>query len=123
MKARAAAALGDGPATPEVVAALSRLLTDDTAAVNNGNANPAQTVLGAAWATVIEVGRNQVAVVGATMNSLGNLAAMLTPLIVAYSVEWLGSWNVPLYLMGGLFLVGAACWAIVDPGRPVLDKS
>lgn len=79
--------------------------------------------LGAAWATVIEVGRNHVGVVGATMNSLGNLAAMLTPLIVAYSVEWLGSWNLPLYLMGGLFLVGAACWAFVDPGRPVFDKS
>ena len=79
--------------------------------------------LGAAWATVIEVGRNQVGVVGATMNSLGNLAAMLNPLIVAYSVEWFGSWNVPLYLMGSLFLVGAACWAVVDPGRPVFDES
>ena len=64
--------------------------------------------LGAAWATVIEVGRNQVGVVGATMNSVGNLAAMLNPLIVAYSVQWFGSWNVPLYLMGILFLVGAA---------------
>ncbi len=79
--------------------------------------------LGAAWATVIEVGRNQVGVVGATMNSLGNLAAMLNPLIVAYSVEWFGSWNVPLYLMGVLFLVGAACWAVVDPGRPVFGES
>jgi ACS family glucarate transporter-like MFS transporter len=78
--------------------------------------------LGAAWATVIEVGRNHVGVVGATMNSLGNLAAMLTPLIVAYSVQWLGSWDVPLYLMGGLFLVGAACWAVVDPGRPVFEE-
>jgi ACS family glucarate transporter-like MFS transporter len=79
--------------------------------------------LGAAWATVIEVGRNQVGVVGATMNSLGNLAAMLNPLIVAYSVEWFGSWNVPLYLMGVLFLVGAACWAVVDPARPVFGES
>jgi len=79
--------------------------------------------LGAAWATVIEVGRNQVGVVGATMNSMGNLAAMLNPLIVAYSVEWLGSWNVPLYLMGILFLAGAACWLVVDPGRPVFDES
>jgi len=78
--------------------------------------------LGAAWATVIEVGRNQVGVVGATMNSLGNLAAMLNPLIVAYSVEWFGSWNVPLYLMGVLFLVGAACWAVVDPARPVFGE-
>jgi hypothetical protein len=38
--------------------------------------------------TVIEVGRNQVGVVGAAMNSAGNLAAMLNPLIVAYSVQW-----------------------------------
>jgi cyanate permease len=79
--------------------------------------------LGAAWATVIEVGRNQVGVVGATMNSLGNLAAMLNPLIVAYSVEWLGSWNVPLYLMGILFVVGAACWLVVDPEQPVFSEN
>jgi MFS family permease len=78
--------------------------------------------LGAAWATVIEVGRNQVGVVGATMNSLGNLAAMLNPLIVAYSVQWFGSWNVPLYVMGVLFLVGAACWLVVEPGRPVFAE-
>ena len=79
--------------------------------------------LGAAWATVIEVGRNQVGVVGATMNSLGNLAAMLNPLIVAYSVQWFGSWNVPLYVMGILFLIGAACWLIVDPERPVFSQA
>ncbi len=78
--------------------------------------------LGAAWATVIEVGRNHVGVVGATMNSLGNLAAMLTPLIVAYSVVWFGSWDMPLYLMGVLFLVGAGCWAVVDPSRPVMGS-
>ena len=57
------------------------------------------------------------------MNSLGNLAAMLNPLIVAYSVQWFGSWNVPLYLMGTLFLIGAACWMIVDPHRPVFDEA
>jgi sugar phosphate permease len=78
--------------------------------------------LGAAWGTVIEVGRNHVGVVGATMNSVGNLAAMLNPLIVAYSVQWFGSWNLPLYLMGVLFLVGAFCWTIVDPRRPVFDE-
>lgn len=78
--------------------------------------------LGAAWATVIEVGRNHVGVVGATMNSLGNLAAMLNPLIVAYSVAWFGSWNVPLYVMGVLFLVGAACWLVVDPAKPVFEQ-
>jgi ACS family glucarate transporter-like MFS transporter len=78
--------------------------------------------LGAAWGTVMDVGRNHVGVVGATMNSLGNLAAMLNPLIVAYSVQWFGSWNLPLYLMGTLFLVGAVCWTIIDPRQPVFDE-
>jgi MFS transporter, ACS family, glucarate transporter len=78
--------------------------------------------LGAAWGTVIEVGRNHVGVVGATMNSVGNLAAMLNPLIVAYSVQWFGSWNLPLHLMGALFLVGAFCWTLVDPRQPVFDE-
>jgi MFS family permease len=78
--------------------------------------------LGAAWGTVIEVGRNHVGVVGATMNSIGNLAAMLNPLIVAYSVEWFGSWNLPLYVMGALFLLGTFCWTLVDPKRPVFAE-
>ena len=78
--------------------------------------------LGAAWGTVIEVGRNHVATVGATMNSTGNLVAMLNPLVVAYSVEWFGSWNLPLYIMGALFLVGAVCWGLIDPKRPVFEE-
>jgi hypothetical protein len=79
--------------------------------------------LGAAWATVIGVCGNSVGVVGATMNSLGNLAAMLNPLIVAYPVEWFGSWNVPLYLMGALFVVGAVCWLVVDPAGRCLTMA
>ena len=97
--------------TPVVAAALIALATGMT-----------MFTLGAAWGTVIEIGRNHVGVVGATMNSVGNLAAMLNPLIVAYSVQWFGNWNLPLYLMGALFLVGAACWTVVDPERPVFSE-
>jgi ACS family glucarate transporter-like MFS transporter len=79
--------------------------------------------LGAAWGTVIELGRNHAGVVGATMNSVGNLAAMLNPLIVAYSVQWFGNWNIPLYLMGGLFLLGALCWMLVNPEQPVFGEA
>jgi hypothetical protein len=61
-------------------------------------------------------------VVGGTMNSLGNFAAMLNPLIVSYSVVWFGSWNMPLYIMGALFLVGALCWAVIDPTQPVFAE-
>jgi MFS transporter, ACS family, glucarate transporter len=79
--------------------------------------------LGAAWSTCIEVGRNHVGVVGATMNTAGQIASLLCPLLVAYSVEWYGSWDFPLYLIGTLFLVGAACWMIIDPRRPVFLES
>ena len=104
-----AAGASSSPATAATLIALATGLTMFT--------------LGAAWGTVMEVGRNHVAVVGATMNSAGNLAAMLNPLIVAYSVQWLGSWNVPLYLMGVLFLVGAGCWMVIDPARAVFSQS
>jgi ACS family glucarate transporter-like MFS transporter len=79
--------------------------------------------LGAAWGTVMDIGRNHVAVVGATMNSTGNLVAMLNPLIVAYSVQWFGSWDLPLYLMGSLFLLGALCWMAIDPRQPVFAEA
>ena len=78
--------------------------------------------LGAAWSTCSEVGRNHVGVVGAIMNTAGQIASLLCPLLVAYSVEWFGSWDFPLYLMGGLFLVGAACWLVIDPTRPVFSE-
>jgi len=38
-------------------------------------------------------------------------------------VQWFGSWNVPLYVMGVLFLVGAASWLVVDPRRPVFAEA
>ena len=78
--------------------------------------------LGAAWGTVMEIGGNHVGVVGGTMNSIGNLVAMLNPLIVAYSVAWFANWDLPLYVMGALFLVGAVCWAAIDPSQTVFDE-
>jgi len=79
--------------------------------------------LGAAWGTVMEIGGSHVGVVGGTMNSIGNLIAMLNPLIVAYSVAWFANWDVPLYVMGALFLIGAGCWALVDPTQPVFAEA
>ena len=78
--------------------------------------------LGAAWSTCIEIGRNHAGVVGATMNTAGQVASLLCPLVVAYSVQWYGSWNFPLYLLGSLFLLGAVCWLIIDPERPVFES-
>jgi nitrate/nitrite transporter NarK len=82
----------------------------------------AMFTLGAAWSTCIEIGRNHAGVVGATMNTAGQIAALLCPIIVAYSVQWYGSWSFPIYLLGVMFLIGAACWLIIDPQRPVFES-
>ena len=56
------------------------------------------------------------------MNTAGQVASLLCPLVVGYSVEWYGSWNFPLYLLASLFLLGAVCWLVVDPRRPVFES-
>jgi sugar phosphate permease len=77
--------------------------------------------LGAAWGTCSEVGRDHIGVVGAMMNTAGQIASLLCPPLVAYSVVWFGNWSFPLYVMGGLFLLGAGCWLVIDPTRPVFQ--
>ena len=77
------------------------------------------TSLAATWATCIEVGGSQPAVVGATMNSASQAGALLCPLLVGYSLKWFNDWNVTIYVMGALFVMGAACWCLIDPQKKV----
>ena len=53
------------------------------------------------------------------MNTAGQIAAIASAPIVGYSVKWFGNWNLPFWLLGGLFLVGAAGWLLIDPRRAV----
>lgn len=78
--------------------------------------------LGASWSTAIEIGRNHAGGVSAAMNISGQIGSLLCPLIVACSVEWFKNWDLPLYLMGGLFLLGVVCWGLIDPQRPVFES-
>ena len=75
-----------------------------------------------AWSTCVDIGREHSAVVGALMNTAGQVAAILSAPIVGYSVKWFGNWNVPFWLQGGLFLVGAACWLFIDPTRALFQS-
>jgi MFS transporter, ACS family, glucarate transporter len=77
--------------------------------------------LGAAWSTCIEVARNHAGVVGAVMNTSGQVASLLIPLVVGYSVQWFNNWDFPIYLLAFMFLGGTVCWLFIDPYRPVFD--
>jgi ACS family glucarate transporter-like MFS transporter len=75
------------------------------------------------WSTCVDIGREHSATVGATMNTSGQIAAIASQPIIGYSVAWFGNWNVPFWLLGGLFLIGAACWLAIDPTRPVFEEA
>jgi ACS family glucarate transporter-like MFS transporter len=75
-----------------------------------------------AWGVVVDIGREHSAVVGATMNTAGQVGAIISPMIVAKSVTWFNNWNFPLYLLGGLFVIGTVCWLFIDPKQPVFES-
>ena len=77
--------------------------------------------LGASWSTCIDIGGNHAGVVSAAMNTSGALSSVVSPLLVTWLVRTYGDWNIPLYVMGGLFLMGAGCWCLIDPRKRVFE--
>jgi uncharacterized membrane protein len=53
------------------------------------------------------------------MNTSGQIAAIIMPPVVGYSLKWFDNWNVPFYLLAGLYVMGALCWLFIDPRKPV----
>lgn len=76
-------------------------------------------ILGAAWSTCIDIGGSHAGVVSAAMNTTGQIGSILSPLLVTFLLARLGNWNAPLFVMGALFLLGAACWALIDPRQRI----
>ena len=73
--------------------------------------------LAPAWATAIELGGSNSAVLGATMNTAGQVGGFLSPIVLAYIVDRLGNWSLPLHILSGLYLMAAVCWLFINPQR------
>lgn len=73
--------------------------------------------LAASWATGIDVGGAHSGVLSAAMNTAGQLGGILSPILLAYLVEWFSNWSLPLLVMCGLYLAAAAAWLAVDPHK------
>lgn len=79
-------------------------------------------MLGASWSTCLDIGGNHAGVVSAAMNTSGQIGSVLSPLLVTFLLKHLGDWNAPLFVMGGLFLVGAICWGLIDPRKRIFER-
>ncbi len=76
-----------------------------------------------AWSTCVDIGREHSGTVSATMNTAGQIAAISVAPITGYSVDWFNNWDVPLWLLAGLFVMGAICWGFVEPEKPVFTDA
>lgn len=77
------------------------------------------------YATTIEMAGRHVATVFATMNMSGNVGAALFPVIVPWLLAWSSTpasstpatpnWDLVLFVFGGVYLVAAGCWVLLNP--------
>ena len=51
------------------------------------------------------------------MNTAGQIGGILSPVVLAYIVDRLGSWSMPLHVLSGLYLMAAISWTFINPER------
>lgn len=73
--------------------------------------------LAPSWATAIDLGGSNAAVLSATMNTFGQVGGILSPLVLAQVVERFGNWNMPLQILAGLYLMASLSWLLIHPSR------
>lgn len=116
------------------VGALGYIIAGIAMAIGAMTADPVQAVLwisfavastmftlGASWSTCIDIGGKHSGVVSAAMNSAGSAAGIACPIIVTKIYQSTGDWNMPIFVMSGLFFFGAVCWLLIDPRKKVFE--
>jgi len=73
--------------------------------------------LAPSWATAIDLGGSNAAVLSATMNTAGQVGGILSPIVLAYIVQAYGDWSLPLYILAGLYLMASLSWLLIQPSR------
>jgi sugar phosphate permease len=77
-------------------------------------------VMPPAWGTCMDIGGKYAGTVSGSMNMMGNLAGFAAPALGGYIVSQAGgSWNLFLYTMVGMYVLGAICWPFLDPETPI----
>jgi ACS family glucarate transporter-like MFS transporter/ACS family D-galactonate transporter-like MFS transporter len=71
-----------------------------------------------AFAAAIDVGGRQTTYVVAIMNTAGNVAAAVCPMVVGAFFTATPHWDLVLWGFASIYLIAAACWAFVDLEQP-----
>ncbi|MCW5982930.1 MAG: MFS transporter [Bryobacteraceae bacterium] len=76
-----------------------------------------------AWGACMDVGGKYAGTLAGSMNMMGNMAGFAAPAMGGWIVQQTGgNWNVFLYVMAGMYVLGGLCWPFIDPVTP-LEKA
>lgn len=70
-----------------------------------------------AFSATIDIGGRHTPQVFGLMNMIGNFAVAASPPLVGLLFERTENWNLVLLIFAVVYLTGALCWGLVDPGR------
>jgi MFS transporter, ACS family, glucarate transporter len=83
----------------------------------------ADLIVAVCWATCLDIGREFAGTVSGTMNSLGQIGGVIAPVLVGLLVQEFGSWQLPLLISAGYYVVSALLWLLIDPERPLAEPT
>jgi MFS transporter, ACS family, glucarate transporter len=98
----------------KIAAPLPAMLVMGLASLANDLAVPA------AWHACMDIGGKFAGTVSGSMNMMGNLAGFTAPVFGGFLLDRThGDWNLLLYVMAAVYVVGALCWPFIDADTPI----
>jgi len=79
--------------------------------------------LSTCWAICHDIGGEDSGTVSGCMNTFANLGGALSPLVIGYSVQWWGSWSIPLLIAAGVSVLGGLLTLPIDPRKTLQESS
>lgn len=76
-----------------------------------------------AYSITIDLGGRHVPTVFSTMNTAGNVGAVVFPLVVPYLIQLPGGWDWVLALFAAIHLVAGICWILFNADRPLFESA
>ena len=70
--------------------------------------------LATSWSTCADIGGSVVGTISGTMNMIGNIGSVLSPVMMGFLVQRTGSWNLTFYVAAGLNVVAILLWLRID---------
>jgi MFS family permease len=78
-------------------------------------------ILAVCWAACLDIGRQHAGTVSGTMNSFGQIGGVVAPVLVGWLVQEFGSWQLPLLISAGYYVVSGLLWLLIDAERPLVE--